>query len=120
MRTRGPDWHIDSAGTGGWHSGEPPDPRAIAEGARRGYDLNPLRARQIRQDDFGRFDLVVAMDAQNLRQIRAIQPCASKTQIRRLLGDRDVPDPYYNGGFSQMFDLIELGCRNLLVEYDAN
>ncbi len=65
---------IDSAGTGGWHAGEPPDPRAIAEAARHGIDISGYRARQVRREDFRRFGQIYALDQQNLRDLRRIEP----------------------------------------------
>ncbi|WP_298195305.1 low molecular weight protein-tyrosine-phosphatase [Novosphingobium sp.] len=65
---------IDSAGTGGWHAGEPPDPRAIAEAARHGIDISGYRARQVRRQDFQRFGQIFALDQQNLRDLRRIEP----------------------------------------------
>lgn len=65
---------IDSAGTGGWHAGDPPDPRAVAEAARHGIDISGYRARQVRREDFQRFSSIYALDQQNLRDLRRIQP----------------------------------------------
>ncbi|MCG6882807.1 MAG: low molecular weight phosphotyrosine protein phosphatase [Silicimonas sp.] len=111
---------VDSAGTGGWHIGRPPYGPAIEAGARRGYDLAPLRARRFVTEDFGRFDLILAMDAQNLSDIEAMRPGASETPVRLLLdyapgaGRRDVPDPYYTGDFEAALDLIETASEALL------
>ena len=119
---------VDSAGTGGWHAGDPPDSRATAAAARRGIDLDGA-ARQVTQADFDRFDLLVAMDRENLRHLRAIAPDARAREKARLLrefdpragGDLDVPDPYYGGadGFDQVLDLVEAACRGLLDEVRA-
>ena len=65
---------IDSAGTGGWHAGDPPDPRAIAEAARHGIDISGYRARQVRREDFRQFGQIFALDQQNLRDLKRIQP----------------------------------------------
>lgn len=65
---------IDSAGTGGWHAGDPPDPRAIAEAARHGIDISGYRARQVRREDFRRFGHIYALDQQNLRDLKRIEP----------------------------------------------
>ena len=67
---------IDSAGTGGWHAGQPPDSRAIAEAARHGIDISGYRARQVRPEDFQRFGQIFALDQQNLRDLRRIAPSA--------------------------------------------
>lgn len=120
MRALAPDWRIDSAGTGGWHAGEPPHPPAIRAAAARGYDLTPLRARQVSRTDFARFDRIVVMDAANLTAVEALRPSGVTTPVVRLLdhapgcGHRDVPDPYYSGDFDLALDLIEAGCRGLL------
>ncbi len=76
---------IDSAGTGDWHVGEAPDARARRHGARRGYDLAPLRARQIEPADFERFDLVLAMDDANLRDLHRLCPPAFQSKVRLLM-----------------------------------
>lgn len=120
MRALAPDWQIDSAGTGGWHAGEPPHPPAIRAAARRGYDLAPLRARQITRADFDRFDRILVMDRANLADVERLRPAGSATPVVRLLdhapevGHRDVPDPYYTGEFDLVLDLVEAACRGLL------
>ena len=120
MRALAPDWQIDSAGTGGWHAGEPPHPPAIRAAARRGYDLTPLRARQITRADFDRFDRILVMDRANLADVERLRPAGSATPVVRLLDHapevkhRDVPDPYYTGEFDLVLDLVEAACRGLL------
>ncbi len=110
----------DSAGTGGWHVGKPPYGPAIDAGAARGYDLAFLRARQFDIADFDRFDLILAMDGQNLADIEAMRPHGNGTPVRLFLSyaadveRRDVPDPYYTGDFEEALDLIEAGVRGLL------
>ena len=116
----GRDLEIDSAGTGGWHVGNPPDPRAIEEAARRGIDISGLRARQVSVEDFHRFDHILAMDNSNLSDLKRMQPAGSKADLRlclsdaRGLGERDVPDPYYDGGFDRAYGLIEAAAKGLL------
>ncbi|MCC5983725.1 MAG: low molecular weight phosphotyrosine protein phosphatase [Rhodobacteraceae bacterium] len=110
----------DSAGTGDWHIGRPPDRRAMAEAARRGHDISDLRARQFTAADFHSFDLILAMDSSNLRDIEALRPAGNTVPVHLMLdhGDRpgtDVPDPYMEGGFDRTFDLIETACRGLLA-----
>lgn len=112
---------VDSAGTGDWHIGEAPDRRSAAAAAQRGYDLSPFRARQVQPTDFERFDYILAMDRQNLKELRALSPQAHKTKLRLLLDFADsghdaVPDPYYSGqdGFELVLDLVEDACRSLL------
>src|SRR3954471_23362395 len=109
---------IDSAGTGGWHAGAPPDERATEAARRRGLDLAGA-ARQVEPADFERFDLILAMDRDNLAELRRLAPDdEARGKLRLLLGDRDVPDPYYGGerGFEDVLDLVEAGCRDLLAE----
>lgn len=113
---------VDSAGTGDWHVGEPPDRRAIAHAARRGYDLAPLRARQVSPEDFRRFGWILAMDEANLRNLRALQPDGFGGHLGLFLDFapqlrvREVPDPYYGGvdGFERVLDLIEAASEGLL------
>jgi protein-tyrosine phosphatase len=112
---------IDSAGTHGYHEGAPPDQRAIAHAAKRGYDLTPLRAREVSPSDFERFDYVIAMDEQNRRHLRAMCPTRLQNKIELLLdygGEDDeyeVPDPYQGKpqDFEIALDLIEAGCEGL-------
>lgn len=107
---------VDSAGTGGWHVGEPPDNRAAAAAKRRGITLTGA-ARQVEPCDFTHFDLVVAVDDENLQRLRRVAPSATHDRIR-LLDDVDVPDPYYGGpdGFDTVLDQIDAACRRLLDE----
>ncbi|BDI04495.1 low molecular weight protein-tyrosine-phosphatase [Sphaerotilus microaerophilus] len=113
---------IDSAGTHAWHTRNPPDERSIAHAARRGYDLTGLRARRIESADFERFDLLLAMDADNLAHLRETAPAEAHHRLRLLmtfapqLSLREVPDPYYGGsaGFERVLDLIESACDGLV------
>ncbi|MFP5219260.1 MAG: low molecular weight protein-tyrosine-phosphatase [Actinomycetes bacterium] len=109
---------VDSAGTGDWHVGSPPDPRACAAAARRGVDVTGS-ARQVTADDFSSFDLLLAMDASNARELRRVAPPGTEHKVR-LLADVDVPDPYYGGddGFERVLDLVDDACRRLLDELD--
>jgi protein-tyrosine phosphatase len=118
---------VDSAGTGGWHAGEPPDARATAAARGRGTTLEGA-ARQVTVDDFERFDLVLAMDGSNLHELRQLAPDDAARARTRLLRefdpasagavDLDVPDPYYGGprGFDTVLDQVEAACRGLLDE----
>jgi protein-tyrosine phosphatase len=104
------DLEIDSAGTGAWHAGNPPDSRSRAEGERRGYSFAGQAARQVKVRDFYDFDFILAMDASNLSDLKAMRPENATAQISLFLPDgSDVPDPYYGGpkGFSRVVDLIE-------------
>jgi protein-tyrosine phosphatase len=116
---------VDSAGTGSWHIGEPPDERATAAAARRGIELGG-RARQVSEADFAEFDLLVAMDRSNRRALLSLAPDArARERVRLLLEsggeEADVPDPYYGGpdGFEEALDVVERGCRALLDEVRA-
>ncbi len=113
---------LDSAGTHGYHIGEPPDERSQAHALRRGYDLSRLRARQLAASDFERFDLVLAMDEDNLALATRLCPPGRIDRLQLLMDyapgadSRSVPDPYYGGpaGFEQVLDLVEAACDGLL------
>ncbi|MBB1487485.1 low molecular weight phosphotyrosine protein phosphatase [Oceanospirillum sp. D5] len=113
---------VDSAGTGAGHAGNPPDSRSQAAAAERGYDLSKLRARQVTEDDFHRFDLILAMDQANYNGLMNLQPVNSKAHLDMFLscapelGVREVPDPYYGGddGFELVLDLVEAAGEKLL------
>ena len=110
---------IDSAGTGGWHVGAPPDERATEAARRRGITLEGA-ARRFSVADFDRFDLILAMDSENLRDLLALAPDDdARAKVRLLRGPNlDVPDPYYGGpdGFDVVLDQVEEACRKLLDE----
>ena len=117
---------VDSAGTGGWHVGNPADRRMQAAANRRGIDL-PSNARQICLDDFSSFDLVLTMDDDNLAAVRGLAKKAgarATATIKPMLdyarnfSETEVPDPYYGGeaGFEHVLDLLEDACSNLLTE----
>ena len=108
----------DSAGTHGYHVGEPPDDRTQRHAKQRGYDLSAQRARHLSQRDFEEFDLVLAMDRGHLRILQRLCPPQHAGKVRLLLQEADVPDPYYGGpeGFEQVLDLVEAACRSLLTE----
>ncbi|BBT17766.1 low molecular weight protein-tyrosine-phosphatase [Metapseudomonas otitidis] len=113
---------VDSAGTAGWHIGKAPDPRTCQAAAKRGYDLSALRARQVSAEDFQRFDLVLAMDHSNLRDLKALHAGRGNAPdlfLRRYgLATEEVPDPYYGGedGFETVLDLVEQACDGLIAE----
>lgn len=113
----------DSAGTGGWHAGDPPDPRAIQACAQRGVDIADLRARQAIRADFDAFDRIIAMDRSNYDNLQRLAPANSRAELSMMLsfapdgGRVEVPDPYYGGpqGFETMLDLLEASVDGLLA-----
>ncbi len=113
---------VDSAGTHNYHPDSPPDARTQAHAARRGYDLSGLRARQIVAADFAAFDLILAMDWDNLAILKSSCPPEHRHKLRRLtefcqhFDSPVVPDPYYGGaaGFENVLDLVEDACTGLL------
>lgn len=112
------DIHVDSAGTGGWHIGDPPDKRMSAAASKRGIDLSGQRARQVCEDDFRAFTHIFAMDTQNLSDLRDVMPADATADLQLFLGREDVPDPYYGGvdGFEHVLDLVQRRVQRLLVE----
>ena len=120
----GDRFEVDSAGTHGWHEGEPADPRARKVGQKHGVAVTSL-ARPIDSRDFERFDLILAMDRGHLRELRARCPAPLRDRIRLMRefdetrdGGLDVPDPYYSDekAFEHVYDLLEGCCRRLLEE----
>lgn len=117
----------DSAGTHGYHIGEPPDPRSIKAAAARGIDISDLRARMVRADDFTRFDLVLAMDAQNRQAMSDFYKAELPDRVRMFMEfapeakAREVPDPYYGdgAGFERVLDLCDAAGRGLLKHLRA-
>lgn len=113
---------VDSAGTHAYHVGEPPDERAQEHAAGRGYDLSRLRAREVVAADYERFDLLLAMDWDNLSLLQDDCPPGAERRLRRLMefapgaGSEVVPDPYYGGaaGFERVLDLVEAACDGLV------
>jgi len=118
VQQEGLDWHIDSAGTGGWHVGEPPDRRAIAVARRHGIDISGQRAQQFRARHLDEYDLVLAMDRSNLRNILSLTTDPERrARVQLFLGDDEVPDPYYDDDlFEPVFQLIEKRCQQLLEQ----
>ncbi|MCB0770428.1 MAG: low molecular weight phosphotyrosine protein phosphatase [Flavobacteriales bacterium] len=121
----GLSWETDSAGTSDYHVGEAPDLRAQRTMMERHIDISDLRGRQLRPSDFEEFDLLLAMDESNLRNMKAIAPNLELARKARLMMDhapdhrmREVPDPYFGGdeGFVEVFDMLTMACRNLLAD----
>ncbi len=122
---------IDSAGTSAAHQGERPDPRSMAAGQRRGYDFSGQYSRQVTAADFGDFDYILAMDSQNLYNLKQLQPANSRASVQLFLdfakvpnkysdtykgAHTDIPDPYYGGarGFDRVLDLVEAASHGLI------
>jgi len=112
---------VDSAGTGDYHIGERPDPRACWAASRRGYDLTRLRARQVGRQDFYEFDYVLAMDEQNMRALKQLAPPEQAHKLMMFTdfcssGECTIPDPYAGGpqGFEEVLDLVEDSAQGLL------
>ena len=113
---------VDSAGTHNYHPGSPPDARSQIHAEKRGYDLSDLRARQITDNDFVDYDLILVMDWDNLALVQDECPSEHLTKVRRLtefclVHDTPVvPDPYYGGtqAFDEVLDLVEDACEGLL------
>ncbi len=119
---------IDSAGTGNWHVGSEPHHGSQRVASERGVDISGQRARQIRPEDLKAYDYVVAMDAQNLADIRSLDPAGEATaRLVRMMefaphrGTPDVPDPYFGGpeGFDLVYDLVDEACAGLLEQIIA-
>lgn len=120
-------YEADSAGTGAWHVGDPPDRRSAEVARRNGISLEG-RARQVGAEDFGEFDLLVAMDRENLRSLERLREAAGGGAPVRLLrefdpeagDDLEVPDPYYGGadGFDRVFEMVDRSCAALLAELE--
>lgn len=115
---------LDSAGTGDWHVGHPPDRRAMAEARRRGIDISALRARQLRASDFTDFDLILAADDNNLRDARALRPAGGAAELKLMLdlvpgrAGESVTDPYYgdDGGFAATWDDVAAVAAALVAD----
>lgn len=115
--------HAESAGTSGWHIGEPPDPRSIEAGEARGYSFQGQASRKVRRADFGDFDYVLAMDADNLAALQEICPESYLSRVQLFLEyapqaeTSEVPDPYYGAGdgFTDVLNLIERASDGLIA-----
>jgi len=113
---------VDSAGTGDYHLGEPPDLRSQRAAKRRGIDLSGLSARQVNRRDFDDFDLILAMDRKNLRDLETLKPAGSRAEVRLFLeyagesGVAEVPDPYTGdtAAFEHVLDLVTAASRRLI------
>ena len=120
-------YRIDSAGTGDWHVGQPPDGRALSAAKKRGVPL-PSVCRQVRRDDFEAFDLIVAMDRNNRRDLEALAPAGQSGKIKLMRAfdpaggpDADVPDPYYGGPyeFDSVYEMLKRCCERMLDDLES-
>lgn len=117
----GLDVEVDSAGTGDWHIGYPPDPRAQAAAARNGIDISHLRARLVTADDFRRFDHIIALDSKNIADLEAMRPAGSRARLALLLDHVEgregqaVADPYHgdDGHFDTAWSDVSAGAEGL-------
>lgn len=109
-------WHIDSAGTGGWHVGEGPDRRSVRAAQNNGIDISKQICRKFRKSDFDEFDHIFVMDKNNYADVLAMAPDeVAANKVKLLLGDKEVPDPYYDDNqFQPVFELINLGCEDII------
>ena len=115
---------VDSAGTGGWHIGEAPDARAIAEAARHGVDISTLRERQVERADFSRFTHIFALDEANLADLRRLAPADASAKLGLLLdvvpglAGQSVADPYYGGpeDFAQTWGQVSAAAEQLVAQ----
>jgi protein-tyrosine phosphatase len=122
------DWKVDSAGTGSWHSGERPDSRSIHTGRNHGIDIAQQRARQVRQDDFDNFDLILAMDSNNYEDLRSLAKTDEhRSKVAMILNflhpgeDRNVPDPYYhNHLFEEVFQMLDAACERIIEQFRSD
>jgi len=116
---------VDSAGTHGYHAGEPPDRRSQQAAARRGYDLSDQRARQVTVADFSRFDLILAADAANLAALARLRPARARARVELALSvvepGMEIPDPYYGGGegFDAVLDFAEAAAERWIARLRA-
>ena len=120
------DWEIDSAGTGGWHAGQQPDIRSIHIAGKYGIDLTYQRARKIRPDDLKYFDLILAMDRSNLKDIASLTTSKELKEKVKLITeysekykDQDVPDPYYDKdyGFQIVYNILDDAIDGILKKH---
>lgn len=127
LRQAGIELETDSAGTGDWHIGHPPDPRSQAFALRWGVDMSKQRARQVSSDDFLRFDCIYAMDRSNLAELRRRIPPRASARMELVMnlapeyGLDEVPDPYYGGddGFQRVIDMLESAADRLIAELES-
>ncbi|GAA0498081.1 protein-tyrosine-phosphatase [Salinibacillus aidingensis] len=112
----------DSAGIGHWHIGQPPHKGTQELLSEKSVPVEGMKARQIDTSDWDKFEYIVGMDAQNIRDLQALRNTSDQVEVKRLMDyvphpkERDVPDPYFTGNFDYVFELVEEGCRYLLKD----
>lgn len=118
------DWEVDSAGTGRYHVGEHPDPRSVNKGQEFGVDISRQKARQISVEDLAKFDLILAMDSSNYQNIKALAKNKNQVdKIKLILNyvypeqNMAVPDPYYDGNFQRVYELLDMAMDQLIANY---
>jgi len=118
------DWEIDSAGTSGWHNGDPPHKGSIEIASENGINIRNQRSRLFINEDFNNYDLILAMDSDNYNNILKLSTSPTdKEKVKLILNfafpnqNRAVPDPYYTGNFNEVFTLLEKACANIIKEY---
>lgn len=109
--------YVDSAGTSGWHSGHPPDPRSIDVMRRNGLDITHQRSRPLTHQDLHTFDNILVMDDQNYRDVQAMGTASAAVQ--KFVLDGHVPDPYYGGdqGFEKVYDMMNKAAQNWIRKW---
>ncbi len=111
------DYHIDSAGTGGWHAGEAPDKRSIQTARNHGIDISKQSARKFSITDFDTFDIIFVMDQSNYKDVINLAPNeVAKSKVQLLLDNsKEVPDPYYGTleDFEQVYQLLNQACETI-------
>jgi len=122
--SKGINWHIDSAGTSGWHNGEQPDIRSIEIAKLYNIDISGQRSRQLSKEDLTKFDLILAMDSSNFNNILKLTGSdEEEAKVKLILNyvfpneNRAVPDPYYDNSFDRVYGLLDTACDRILEEY---
>ncbi len=124
IKRHGLNWTVDSAGTAGYHDGKLPDQRSIDIAQKNGIEIRDQRSRQFVQSDFDGFDLILVMDSSNYQNICSIARNEEDRQLVKLIlnftysgENRAVPDPYYNNGFSEVYEMLNMSCDDIIQAY---